>query len=174
MTDAGTAIELLIPGIARVVETEIGINNQEDDMKTKVKEMMTKNPVIIPAETSLVEAAKKMRSVDCGVLPVGSWNNLEGIITDRDIVVRAVAEGANINSAKVRDYMTKEVFYCNEEDTLAQMAEQMRKNGVSRLVVKDYEGNACGIVTFGCILRKNESLSEIGEVVENAVGDKAA
>lgn len=143
-------------------------------MQTEVRELMKKDPVIIPADTTLQEAAQRMKSVDCGVLPVGSWDNPEGIITDRDIVLRAVAEGIDTVSARVRDYMTVEVFYCNEDDTVAQAAEQMRKYGVSRLMVKNSSGSACGIITFGCILRNDPSLKEIGKVVENAVGKKAA
>lgn len=143
-------------------------------MVTMVKDLMKANPVIIPAHTTLKEAAQKMKSVDCGVLPVGAWDKPEGMITDRDIVVRAVAEGIDAGSAQVRDYMTREVFYCSDSDTLAQAAELMRRNGVSRLVVKDAGGKACGILTFGCILRKDESLNEIGKVVESAVGKKAA
>lgn len=143
-------------------------------MQTLVKELMKENPVIIAATTTLKEAAQKMKSIDCGVLPVGSWDALEGIITDRDIVIRAVAEGVDTNKAQVRDYMTADVFYCSDYDTLAQAAEKMREHDVSRLVVRDSSGKACGVITFGCILRKNESLKEIGKVVECAVGKKAA
>lgn len=143
-------------------------------MQTKVKELMTESPMIIAGDASLAEAAQKMKSVDCGVLPVGTWDTLEGIITDRDIVVRGVAEGADVITAQVRDYMTEEVFYCNEEDTLAQAAEQMRKHDVSRLVVRDAGGQARGILTFGCILRKGKDIKEISNVVECAVGKKVA
>ncbi|MBN8532318.1 MAG: CBS domain-containing protein, partial [Alphaproteobacteria bacterium] len=109
-----------------------------------------------------------------GVLPVGSWDKPEGIITDRDIVIRAVADGVDVTSAEVRDYMTSEVYYCQEDDTLENAAQQMRDHQVSRLMVKSQAGKACGIITFGCILRENESLREIGKVVERAVGQKAA
>lgn len=143
-------------------------------MLTKVKELMRENPVIISADATLKEAAQKMKDEDCGVLPVGSWERLEGIITDRDIVVRAVAEGTDAAEMRVSDCMTTDVFYCNLDDTLSQAAEQMREHDVSRLVVKDKSGMACGILTFGCILRKNESLKEIGKVIECAVGKKAA
>lgn len=143
-------------------------------MDTKVKELMTADPVIISADTTLMEAAQKMKMIECGVLPVGSWEKLEGIITDRDIVIRAVADGLDMASSKVRDFMTAEVFYCNEEATLAEAAEEMRRHKVSRLAVKDDSGKACGIITFGAILRKDDSLREIGNVVECAVGKKAA
>lgn len=143
-------------------------------MQTQVKELMTENPIIISSNATLKEAAQEMKSVDCGILPVGSWDNLEGMITDRDIVIRAVADGVDTSAARVQDYMTTDVFYCNKEDTLEQAAEEMNKNNVGRLAVKDSSGKVCGIITFGCILRKNDSLSEIGKIVESAVGKKAA
>lgn len=146
----------------------------EASMQTQVKDLMTENPVLVSPTTTLKETAQKMKSVDCGVLPVGSWEKLEGMITDRDIVIRAVAEGVDTGTAQVRDYMTTEVCYCNETDTLAEAAHQMRRNDVSRLVVKDDSGTPCGIITFGCILRKHDNLAEIGKVVECAVGKKAA
>lgn len=143
-------------------------------MNSKVKEFMTRNPVIVSTDTTLKEAAQQMKSVDCGVLPVGTWENPQGMITDRDIVTRAVAQGVDVTSAKVGDFMTSEVFYCNETDSLAQAADQMRQCNVGRLLVKDSNGVACGIITFGCMMREEDSLKEIGEVVECAIGKKAA
>jgi predicted transcriptional regulator len=140
---------------------------------TKVKELMRAQPVIVAADATLKEAAQKMKSVDCGVLPVGSWDRLEGIITDRDIVIRAVADGIDPATATVRSCMTSEIFYCNDSDTLEQAAEKMREHDVSRLVVKDSSGKPCGIITFGCIMRKGE-MQELGKVVERAVGKRAA
>lgn len=143
-------------------------------MPTKVKELMTKDPIIVSTETTLQEAARKMKSLECGVLPVGSWEQPEGIITDRDIVIRAVADGVDITMAQVSDYMTRDVYYCREDDTLEAAGEQMRLHQVSRLMVKNQTGRACGIITFGCILRGDDSIKEIGKVVECAVGKKAA
>jgi len=143
-------------------------------MQTKVKDLMTCDPIIVSSNCTLKDAAQEMGTADCGVLPVGSWDKLEGIITDRDIVIRAVAKGKDINTMKVKDCMTSDIFYCNMEDTIEQAAKKMKENNVSRLVVKDNKGKACGIITFGCLLRKSESKEEIGKVVECAVGKKAA
>jgi len=143
-------------------------------MTTKVKELMTANPVIVSADTTLKEAAQKMEDIDCGVLPVGIRDKLEGMITDRDIVIRAIARGKDVNTEKVRDYMTPEVFYCNAEDTLGNVAEQMRRHQVSRLVVKGADGKPVGIITFGCMLRKDADIQELHEIVDRAVGKRAA
>lgn len=59
----------------------------------KVYEIMTKNPVKIPKSASIEDAAKRMKDLDCGFLPIGDGDRLAGVITDRDIVLRAVAEG---------------------------------------------------------------------------------
>ncbi len=130
--------------------------------------------VRISPDATLQEAGKKMQEVDCGILPVGNGSKLEGIITDRDIVIRAVAQGKNPAKEKVRDYMTREVHICKESDKLDVAAEQMREFQVSRLIVEDDKGNISGILTFGSILRKDPSAREIAEVVECAVGEKAA
>lgn len=144
-------------------------------MKTKVKDIMTADPVIISPTMSLRETSQKMKAIDCGILPVGtSWDRLEGVITDRDIVLRAVAENVDMKMAQVRDYMTKDVHYCNENDSVLDAAEQMRRNNVFRLVVKDSNDQPCGILTLGCILRKSPDIREVGEVVGQIVGRRAA
>lgn len=141
---------------------------------TQVKELMTKHPVLINPDTTLKEAAEFMRDIDCGVLPIGNENKLEGMLTDRDIVVRAVAKGKEPDEEKVSDYMTKNVYYCGEDDTLEQAADKMREHNVSRLIVRDESGKTCGILTFGCILRNNKNTEETNNVVEHAIRRKAA
>ena len=85
---------------------------------TKVKEVMTPNPVLIDPNATLEQAAKKMETIDCGALPVGTENELSGIITDRDIVVRALARGKNPATETVGSVMTREVYDCSEDDSL--------------------------------------------------------
>jgi CBS domain-containing protein len=148
--------------------------SQNKSKQTSVKSIMTSNLKCISPESTLREAAQMMESVDCGVLPVGSLEKPEGIITDRDIVMRAVAKGKDTNNEKVRDHMTKDVCCCSENDTLEQAGSKMRKNKVNRLLVEDSSGRVCGILTFGRILREEDSVSEIGCVIECAVGEKAA
>ena len=143
-------------------------------MHTKVKDLMKAEPETISADSSLKEAAQKMESIDCGVLPVGAQDKPEGIITDRDIVLRAVAKGKDVTKEKVKDYMTGKVFFCYENDTLEEAARAMHENHVNRLLVKDDSGRMSGILSFGCILRKEEHLEDIHKVLECTVGKKAA
>lgn len=148
--------------------------SQNKSKQTTVKSIMTSNLKCISPESTLREAAQMMESVECGVLPVGSREKPEGIITDRDIVMRAVAKGKDTNSEKVRDHMTKDVCCCSENDTLEQAGSKMRENKVNRLLVEDSSGRVCGILTFGRIVREEDSVSKIGCVIECAVGEKAA
>jgi len=143
-------------------------------MQTRVKDLMKKDPVIIPAESTLKEAARKMESVNCGVLLVGTKNRLEGVITDRDIVIRAVAKGKDVNKEKVKDYMTSEICSVEQDAPPDRVANIMRENHINRVLVEDDEGKPCGIITFGRMIRKNDSMQEIATVIECAVGQKAA
>jgi CBS domain-containing protein len=88
-----------------------------------------------------------MRDGDFGVLPVGDTDNLMGIITDRDIVVHAVAEGMGINT-KVKDAMSDEVIFVNEEDSIDNAAQLMSDYQIRRLPVVDTDGRL-GIVSLG-------------------------
>lgn len=142
--------------------------------KTKVKEIMKTDVELISPEATLADAARKMKELECGVLPVGSENKIEGVITDRDIVVRAISEGKNPAEEKVRDHMTEDVCSCGETDMLKEAAQMMHDNNVSRLVVMDDTGGVSGILTFGSILRKDNDDTEISEIVACATGKRAA
>ena len=139
---------------------------------TQVKEMMKSEVELISPDATLAEAARRMRDLECGVLPVGTDRNVEGIITDRDIVIRALAEGKNPATEQVRDHMTDDVCCCAESDELKDAARMMHDNNVSRLVVKDNIGKIRGILTFGSILRKDNDRTEISEIVACATGNK--
>ena len=141
----------------------------------KVKDIMEKNPELIAPDATLEEACRKMKDVDCGALPVGSEEKLEGIITDRDIIVRAIAMGVDPAIAMVADYMTPDVYDCREDDSLADAADLMNRHNVSRLIVRKEAGALCGILTFGHALRSKKAGDEdVTEMMYCAVGRKAA
>jgi CBS domain-containing protein len=141
---------------------------------TKIKDLMACDPEFISGDVTLEEAAEKMSAIDCGVLPVGDEDNVQGIITDRDIVIRALAKGKDPAKETVQTHMTTEVYRCKEGDTLKQAAEQMQKHKVSRLIVQDNSGEATGILSFGHILRNGGNAEELSNVVQLAIGQKAA
>lgn len=141
-----------------------------------VKDLMAKNPVFADPDDTLEDAAVEMKNVDCGVLPVGTKSNIKGMITDRDIIVRAVAAGKDPAKEKVRNYMTAKALFCNENDTIKDATETMKKNKVSRLIVKNDSDRISGILSFGHILRENTNAAEIADVITDVAGrsEKAA
>src|SRR5690349_25117216 len=81
-------------------------------MGMKIKEIMTRNLATIPAKASVQAAAEKMSERDVGMLPVCQGERVIGLLTDRDITVRAIAEGRNPTRTRVTDIMTSDYFYC--------------------------------------------------------------
>jgi CBS domain-containing protein len=100
-----------------------------------------------PHET-IRDAARTMKEIDAGILPVGENDRLVGMITDRDIAVRAVAEGKGPDT-NVRDVMSREVLYCYDDERLDDVARQMRELQVRRMPVLNREKRLVGIVSLG-------------------------
>lgn len=122
-------------------------------MKTiRVKDIMTPEPFIVPPTMAVREAAKRMKDIDCGVLPVGDANKVLGMITDRDITLRVTAEGKDPAKTPVQEVMTKKVHTCEESDDIEDAADKMRKYDVARLVVTNGK-KTTGIVSMTCLLR---------------------
>lgn len=134
-----------------------------------VKDCMTEHPTLVAPDTTLAIAAQKMKEVGCGFLPVGKGGKLRGIITDRDIVIRAIAEGRNPLFEVVSDYMTPEVFACNENDYLEDAIEKMCEHKVTRLVVKNLKGKVTGVLSYGGLLRQEATPTEIASMIKHAL-----
>ena len=100
----------------------------------KVSEAMTAQVITITPQTTIEEAARKMSQVDTGVLPVVDGGKVVGLLTDRDIVVRAVAKGEGV-AGPVSAIMSAEVFSCGADDSVADATGKMASNQVRRLVV---------------------------------------
>jgi len=123
----------------------------------KIKDIMMPNPWIISPAQTVKDAARLMKEIDCGVLPVGSADKVIGMITDRDITLRVTAEGKNPELTSVQDIMTRHVYSCDEEADIEEAAMQMRKHKVVRLVVTKGK-KATGIVTMSELLREGSHL----------------
>ena len=143
-------------------------------MKTKVKDVMTAHPVMIPPDTTLKDAAARMRDTDCGILPVGREDNLKGVVTDRDIVVRAISRGKDPGEEMVKDYMSSEIYDCMENDSLENAVEIMKKHNVGRLVVKNKADKVTGILSFGDVLWRSGGAEEVATLVREALLLKAS
>ena len=116
-------------------------------MKT-VKDLMTRDVQTIVSTAAIAEAAKLMRDGDFGLLPVGTPERLEGTISDRDIVIRAIAEGKGADTP-VDGVMSAGVSAVREDDTLAEASAQMQKHRVRRLPVLNANGQLVGILSLG-------------------------
>lgn len=130
-------------------------------MKTEIKDIMTPNPVFIDPRKTIREATQCMKENNCGVLPVGIPEKVLGIVTDRDVAIRAVAAGLEPHCTHVMDIMTEETYSCERDDDLRTAAERMRKHDISRLLVTDGR-KVVGIVTLADLIRTtgNEELSD--------------
>ena len=142
-------------------------------MKQHCAKYMTCNPVVISPDATLEEAAAKMEKVDCGIFPVGTIDNPIGMITDRDLVVRAIAKKKSPATTKVSEIMTKQVYSVPEEASIEQGADIMRKHQVNRLLVKDAKGKGIGILSLGHFIRNAEP-AVVGKIVEHTICKKAA
>ena len=116
----------------------------------QVKDIMTARAECSSPNTTLRAAAQRMKELDVGPLPVcGDDDRLAGMITDRDITVRAVAEGLDPSTTLVRDVMTPNIIYCFEDQEVNDAAHIMEQNQIRRLVVLNRDKRMVGIVSLG-------------------------
>jgi CBS domain-containing protein len=116
----------------------------------QVNEAMSNDVKIVSPDQTIREAAKMMAEIDAGVLPVGENDRLVGMITDRDIAIRAVAAGKP-PTTPVREIMSQEVKYCFEDDDLDEVAENMADIKLRRLPVINRDKRLVGIVSLADI-----------------------
>ena len=131
-----------------------------------IREIMTQDVESIPADTTIRNAAEKMASMDVGVLPVIESDELIGIITDRDICIRAVAEGLDPDSTAVHDVMTPNVECCHEDDEVEQCAELMEQRRIRRILIVDEDDRLSGIVSLGDLATRTGDHELPEEVLE--------
>jgi CBS domain-containing protein len=110
---------------------------------------MTRTVVSVTPDSTLQEAAAKMKSRDIGPLPVCEDGRVVGMLTDRDITIRATAEGESPTVVRVRNIMTPEVISCFEDQLVTDAALLMQEHQVRRLVVLDHDNRLVGIVSLG-------------------------
>ncbi len=129
----------------------------------KVSKIMTRDVRLLSPNQTVGEAAKLMAEIDAGALPVGEDDRLIGMITDRDIVVRAMALGKSADT-KVSDVMSKELLYCFDTDEVEDVSRNMGKAQVRRLPVINKDKRMVGIVSLGDLARKDDA-TNIGQTV---------
>jgi CBS domain-containing protein len=114
----------------------------------QLKDLMSRDVKVISPDMTIGEAAKKMRDGDFGMMPVGEGDRMIGTISDRDIAIRAVAEGKEAGT-KVRDVMSEGIIWVYEDDSVEQVATIMSKHQVRRLPVVNRDKRLVGIVALG-------------------------
>jgi CBS domain-containing protein len=122
----------------------------------RVDEVMTKDPSCVSPEALVREAAQIMKREDVGIVPVvESDNRLVGVVTDRDIAIRCVADGRNGDNCRVRDVMSAgEIHTCNPNDDLDNVMDAMGREQVRRIPIVDERGTLLGIVSQADVVRK--------------------
>ena len=118
-----------------------------------VEKVMTTRVSWVTPDTPVPEIARRMKAEDIGSLPVAENDRLVGMVTDRDIVLRGVAEGGDISRVPARQVMSPEVLYCFEDQPVADVLKNMGDNQVRRLPVMNREKRLVGVVSLGDLSR---------------------
>lgn len=132
----------------------------------QIREVMTQSVESIAADASIRSAAEKMKSLDVGVLPVLEGDKAAGILTDRDVTIRGVAEGKNPESTPCREIMTTGIETISQEEDVREGARLMEDKQIRRLLVLDGSNNIAGIVSLGDLAVETRERNLSGEVLE--------
>jgi CBS domain-containing protein len=131
-----------------------------------LSDVMTKSVEVIDSDATIFDAAQAMKDLDIGVVPVCENEKLIGMVTDRDIVVRGVADKLDPRTTPVKDILTRGVVFCSQDEPLASAAEKMAAHQVRRVLVVDSEENLVGLVSLGDLARADNSPKEVAETLE--------
>ena len=134
-------------------------------MPQNIRDVMTSNPCTIDAEKPVAYAAKMMRDEDVGVAPIVEGDKLIGMLTDRDIATRVVAEGRDPDQVKVRDVASKQLVTIDPQQDLDEALRMMAKHQVRRLPVVEEDGRLVGVVAQADIAREGDD-RQTGQLVE--------
>jgi CBS domain-containing protein len=130
----------------------------------KVKDAMTRDVRMTRPDQRICDAALLMAELDIGVLPVEENDRLVGMITDRDIAVRAVAEGRGPDTP-IGEIMSREVLYCFDDQTVDEVSQNMADKRVRRLPVMNRQKRLVGILSLGDLAQYEQAQDEAGEAL---------
>lgn len=132
-------------------------------MAGKVGDLMTRDPLTVGQEVTLTDAARQMRDADVGVLIVTQGPEVRGVLTDRDIVVRAVADELDPATTRIAEIVTHDLVAVSPGDDIDTVAEMMRTHSVRRLPVLDGE-RLVGVVSLGDLAAERDSGSVLADI----------
>jgi len=130
----------------------------------QLKDLMSRDVKVVSPDTSIRDAAKQMRDGDFGMMPVGEDDRMIGTISDRDIAIRAVAEGKD-TTTKVRDVMSEGIAWAYEDDSVEHAAKIMSERQVRRLPVVNREKRLVGIVALGDLAVESSEIKPAGQAL---------
>lgn len=133
----------------------------------QVRDVMTANPKTVTEKDSVLEVARIMRDKDTGVVPVVDGRKIIGLVTDRDIVVRCLAEGKETKNCSVKDVMTRKVRTVNEDASLRDVLNVMSSEQVRRVPVVNRENEIVGIVSMKDLADESNDDRKVGQAVED-------
>jgi CBS domain-containing protein len=136
----------------------------------QIREVMTQGAEVVHSGAAAREAATKMKELDIGSLPVCDGDRLEGVITDRDITTRLVAEGLDASTTKVSDIMTPGVTYCFDDQTVEEASTVMEAHQIRRLPILNREQQLVGILSLGDLAVRTQG-TEDRELADEALKD---
>lgn len=146
---------------------EIGKNDTGDKMK--IKDVMTKDLIVGKESDTIFKIAEWMKKYDIGFIPIARDKKIVGVITDRDIVVKALANGAKPNT-EISNYMTENVITIEVEESIDALFETMKKNKIKRVLVTDHK-RLVGVVSLSDLIEENkkvlETMKEIWQIRKN-------
>jgi CBS domain-containing protein len=134
-------------------------------MGKSIRDVMTANPQSVEPSSTIADAARLMRDSDVGSLPVVEDGKLKGVVTDRDIAVRAVAEGKDPKGTKVGDVLSQDVVTIDPQQDLDEALRLMARHQVRRLPVVEEDGRLVGIIAQADVAQHGDD-RKTGQVVE--------
>ena len=132
----------------------------------KIKKIITPSPRCISPNASVAEAAIEMKALDTGWLPICEDGRLIGTLTDRDIIIRSVAEGYDLNVMTVRRVMSRGVIHCFEDQNIEDAAQIMEMHQIRRLPVLDRNKHLVGILSLGDLAVRTGEENLAGRILE--------
>jgi CBS domain-containing protein len=132
---------------------------------TQVSQVMTRGVRTMAPTDTVVQAAQAMEELDIGVLPVCDGDRLLGMLTDRDIVLRGVAQGRPADRTAVTEVMTPDVCWCYDDAPIEEAMDKMRESQIRRLAVVDHDKHLVGMLSLGDVAVKGD-MGEAGEALE--------
>jgi CBS domain-containing protein len=171
-----TAEQTLRPIEARIEERQQSRGRQGGDHSQKAKpgvvaDVMSSEVRVVNPEETVQQASRLMRDEDTGMLPVREGDRLIGIVTDRDVTLRLVAEGKDPARTKVREVMSQDLKYVFEDEELAHVADNMAEQQIRRLPVVNRNKRLVGVISLGDLSRASRSGQLAGRAMRGVAGD---